>query len=442
MQESLSLFELNQLIKSTIDAHLHPSYWVVAEIGEFRDSVRGHAYLDLVDKQEGQLRAKLRANIWSYTYQGIRRRFESITGEPLRAGMNILCLVSVQFHEIYGLSLNIKDIDPSYTLGERARRRQEVIERLQREGLLELNRQFVLPLVPQRVAVISSVTAAGYGDFINQLEQNPYGYKIWHRLYQATMQGAETPGSVADAIARVEQDMTKEHFDLLVIIRGGGAQTDMDSFDDYLLARAIAEAGLPVVTGIGHERDETVADLVANTRMKTPTAVAAFILTGFKDFEDKLKILLTRMERACRNRWHREKNTISDKEYLIQRLSSRIFSIYRDKLDNLGQRLGAVVKYRLKFQTAHVQAVEKNIKKSAMDFLQQEGIGLLHLQNKLELSDPKRIFQKGYTRTEYQGKPIHKQTPQSGDEIITYTHEKAITSKVTEIDEYGKEKSI
>jgi exodeoxyribonuclease VII large subunit len=348
-------------------------------------------------------------------------------------------LVNVQFHEIFGLSLNIKDIDPSYTLGERARRRQEVIDRLKMEGLIELNRQFILPLVPQRVAVISSVTAAGYGDFINQLDKNPYGYKIRHKLYQATMQGSETPSSVVDAIARVEQDMPGEHFDLLVIIRGGGAQTDMDSFDDYHLARAIAEAGLPVVTGIGHERDETVADLVANTRMKTPTAVAAFILTGIKNFEDRLKMSFTRMERAYRNRWQRERNAISDKEYLLQRLLSKQFSMYGDRLESLGQRIGAVAKYKMKFQNTQLQALEKAIKKSAYDFLQHQGVGLLHLQNRMELSDPKRIFQKGYTRTEYEGKPIHRHSPQPGDEIITYTHKNAITSKVTEIDEYGKE---
>jgi exodeoxyribonuclease VII large subunit len=438
MQQTLSLFELNQLLKNTLDAHLEPSYWVVAEIGEFRDSVRGHAYLDLVEKQESQLLAKLRANIWSYTYQGIRRRFETMTGQPLKAGMNILCLVSVQFHEVYGLSLNIKDIDPSYTLGERARRRQEVIDRLKLEGLLELNKQFLLPLVPQKVAVISSVTAAGYGDFIDQLDKNSDGYKVKHTLYQATMQGNETPFSIMQAIAAVEGDMRKAQYDLLVIIRGGGAQTDMDSFDNYELARAIAEAALPVITGIGHERDETVADLVAHTRMKTPTAVAAFILSGFRDFEDKLKWALTRLERDQRSRWQRERKAIDDKGYLIQRLGSAQLSKYGDRVNNLGQKVAASAKYRLKLQEANLRGLEKTINKSAGDFLQQQRLGLLHLQNRLELSDPERIFQKGYTRTELMGRPIHIHTPSPGDKIITYTHKETITSEVKEIKDHGK----
>ncbi|WP_114749359.1 exodeoxyribonuclease VII large subunit [Pleomorphovibrio marinus] len=436
MQNSLRLFELNALIKTTLDLHLDPGYWVVAEIGEFRDSVRGHAYLDLVEKEEGQLLAKLRANIWSYTYQGIRRKFESVTGEQLKAGMNILCLVSVQFHEIYGLSLNIKDIDPSYTLGERARRRQEVIDRLKKEGLLELNRQFLLPLVPQRIAVISSVTAAGYGDFINQLDQNPYGFKISHKLYQASMQGKETPSSITKAISLVEKDMVTHGFDLLVIIRGGGAQTDMDSFDDYELAKSIAEAALPVVTGIGHERDESVADLVAHTQMKTPTAVAAFILTGFKDFEDKLKMSLNRMERACRNRWQREKEALSGKEFLLLRLFSGVLSEQKDRIDTHKLRVASVAKYALKYQLLQIQGVEKGIKKSVGDFLHQEQVRLLHLQNNLKLSDPVGILQKGYTRTEFEGKPLHRHSPRPGDEIITFTNKEKINSKITRVNEY------
>src|SRR5690606_24904261 len=228
-------------------------------------------------------------NIWSYTYQGIRSRFVNTTGQSLSNGMKILALVNVQFHEIYGLSINIKDIDPNFTIGERAKRKQEIIDQLNREGLVHLNKQFVLPQVPQRLAVISSSTAAGLGDFDNQLKQNPQRYQVHWELFPATMQGNGASESIINSIATIEGKLTKKKFDLLVIIRGGGAKTDMDCFDEYDLAKAIANCSLPVVTGIGHERDECVADLVAHTKMKTPTAVAEFILSGFRDFENTLQ---------------------------------------------------------------------------------------------------------------------------------------------------------
>src|SRR5690606_13864646 len=195
MQNPLSLSELNQLIRQTLDGNLSPSYWLIAEIGELRDSVKGHAYLELVEKSGNQLTARIRANIWSYTYQGIRNRFRLATGQSLSSGMKILALVNIQFHELYGLSVIIKDIDPNYTVGERAKRKQEIIDRLTREGLIHLNKQYPLPLVPQRLAVISSSTAAGYGDFIDQLKTNGAGYHIDCRLYPATMQGNEASAS-------------------------------------------------------------------------------------------------------------------------------------------------------------------------------------------------------------------------------------------------------
>src|SRR5690554_4438562 len=237
MQKPLSLSELNQLIRQALDTNLEPSYWILAEIGELRDSAKGHAYLELVEKSADHLVAKIKANIWSYTYQGLQSRFVSATGQRLRGGMKILALVNVQFHEIYGLSINIKDIDPNYTIGERAKRKKEIIDQLTREGLLELNKQFILPKVPQRLAVISSSSAAGFGDFINQLKHNSERYAVHWELYPAVMQGSEAPSSMIKAIEAVEAEVQQKRFDLLIIIRGGGAQIDLDCFDDYELAR-------------------------------------------------------------------------------------------------------------------------------------------------------------------------------------------------------------
>lgn len=433
MQQPISLQHLNELIKSTLDKHLEPAYWVMAEIGEFRDSVRGHVYLDLIEKQSGQISAKIRGNIWSYTYQGIRRRFESSTGGSLRSGIKILALVSVQFHEVYGISLIIKDIDPNYTLGERAKRRQEIIDQLTREGLIHLNRQYELPLVPQRVAVISSITAAGYGDFVNQLAQNTNQYHVYVTLYQATMQGQETPGSVIAAIESIEADQLNKKFDLIVIIRGGGAQTDMDAFDDYELAKAIANTTLPVITGIGHERDECIADLVANAAMKTPTAVAAFLLSGFRDFEDRLNAQLTLIERGSRYFLQQEARTLQDREHLLRNLTGNTLSVQRERLDRKHQQIRSLTNHRISIHHLKLENQEKQVRKLTKMILESSTVHIRHLEQGINRMDPNQLLSKGYTRTEFSGKPIQIQVPEIGDEIVTYTLDKKLISKLIEI---------
>lgn len=438
MQQAITLLTLNELIKATLDNYLSPGYWVIAEIGEFRDSVRGHAYLDLIEKTDGRISAKIRANIWSYTYQGIKRRFEAMTGENIRGGMKIMALVNVQFHEIYGLSLNIKDIDPNYTIGERAKKRQEVIERLTKEGLIQLNQQFVLPKVPQKIAVISSITAAGFGDFINHLKQNPYHYRIHYELYQAAMQGDEAPDSIIQAINAVEADLIRKKFDLLVIIRGGGAQTDMDSFDDYELAKHIANAPLPVITGIGHERDESVADLVAHTKMKTPTAVAAFILSGIRDFEESLLIYLNRIEKISNHYLQRESRALRDQEHILKNLFLNKMASAKERLYRKNQQLLSVSKNKISMQQLLLNNLESNMRKLLKSILAQEKIKIQTIEKDIGRLNPQTILQKGYTRTEIQGKPIHQKTLQKGDEILTFTLTKKIKSTIATIEPYDK----
>lgn len=438
MQPAISLQKLNAIIKSTLDVHLDPSYWVTAEIGEFRDSVRGHVYLDLVEKEQDQIVAKLRANIWSYTYQGIRKRFEDQTGERLRSGMKILALVAVQFHELYGLSLTVKDVDPTYTIGERAKRRQEIIDRLTKEGLINLNKQFELPTVPQRVAVISSQTAAGYGDFVNQLESNPEKYQVHYTLFQSTMQGKDTPSSIIAALQRIEANFAKHPFDLVVIIRGGGAQTDMDSFDDYLLSKAIAESVLPVITGIGHERDECVADLVAHTKLKTPTAVASFILAGFKAFEENLNLCLARMERGCRNSMQQEERSLRDYDHRLRMTASGRIQLQKEILNRNTNRVTSQTKYRLDLHNLSLQTLGKDIRKLAQRRLEKASLLLTHSEKHLLRLDPNTLLAKGYTRTEKNGKPIQSQSLKVGEEITTISLTKRIKSIINEIETHGK----
>ncbi|MDN3668008.1 exodeoxyribonuclease VII large subunit [Echinicola jeungdonensis] len=436
MQRPLSLFELNQLIQQTLDSHLEPVYWVIAEIGELRGSARGHAYLELVEKNDQQLIAKIRANIWAYTFRGISSRFTSITGQELKAGMKILAQISVQFHEIYGLSLIVKDIDPNFTLGEKARRRQEVIDRLTKEGLLELNKQFPLPKVPQKVAIISSSSAAGFGDFVNQVENNRHRYRIHWKLYQATLQGDRAVSSIIQAIHQIEEDQLNNRFDLLVIIRGGGAQIDLDCFDDYELARSIANTTLPVITGIGHERDETVADMVAHTKMKTPTAVAEFILSGLRDFEEQLEQYLKRMERTVALYLQKEDRYLLDQNHLLKQLFTHRLMQEREILQLKQFRIKSLSQNLVKIKASHLGHLEVNLKKDVKNLMARENLKLETLSNDLQKLNPQQILKKGYTRTEIEGKPINQVKLSKGDKITTFTLNQQIQSKIENIDPY------
>lgn len=436
MQNPLSLSELNQLIRQTLDSNLSPSYWIIAEIGELRDSVKGHAYLELVEKSGNHLTAKIKANIWSYTYQGIRNRFVAATGQALSPGMKILALVNVQFHEIYGLSLTIKDIDPNYTVGERAKRKQEIIDRLTREGLIHLNKQYPLPLVPQRLAVISSSTAAGYGDFIDQLEKNGAGYNVYCHLYPATMQGNDASTSIVNAITSIEADLLDKKFDLLVIIRGGGATTDMDCFDDYNMAKAIANTSLPVITGIGHERDECIADLVANTKMKTPTAVAEFVLSGFRGFEERLKENLKLIERKAGSILQREDRMVRDKEHLLTNLFLHKVSAAKEKLANHSHQLNSIAVLNIKMQHMALENFEQSLKKNVKVKIEQQKLHLQALERELNRLSPHYFFERGYTRTEINGIPVSKGEIKKGDTINTFTLTQKIKSTIEDITEH------
>ena len=278
-REALSLQELNFAIKEAINDALPQRCWVRAEMSDVRaNASSGHCYLEFIDKDEksGQIVAKARGTIWARTFQMVKSYFEKETGQSFVSGLKVLVNVSVEFHEVYGYSLSVHDIDPSYTLGDMVKRRKEIILRLQKEGIFELNQDLPFPLLPQRIAVITSPTAAGYEDFINQLTENEYGFPFYIKLFPAIMQGEKTSESVIAALDKIFPHARL--FDVVVIIRGGGSASELSSFDSYPLAANCAQFPLPVITGIGHERDDTVVDMVAHTRMKTPTAVASFLV--------------------------------------------------------------------------------------------------------------------------------------------------------------------
>ena len=290
---ALTLYEINSLVRQTLELTLDAEYWVRAEIAELR--VNRHCYMELVQKDArgNGIVAKARAQVWAQVWAFIKPMFEETTGQVLSAGMQVLVKVQVTFHELYGYSLNVTDIDPTYTLGDIAKRRQEILQQLKDEGIDTMNKELPLPRLLQRVAVISSASAAGYGDFCNQLNNNQRGLAFKTELFQAMMQGNEVEKSVIQALNRIANRL--DEWDVVVIIRGGGATSDLQGFDSLLLAENVAQFPLPIITGIGHERDDTVIDMIAHTRVKTPTAAAEFLIHHQEEELDMLEDLSARL---------------------------------------------------------------------------------------------------------------------------------------------------
>lgn len=430
----LSISQLTEQIRVTLENELEPVYWVVGELADFRQAPQGHVYFELVEKEGNQVRAKIRSNLWQFAYRSVAAKFEAVTGTSLKNGMKVLAQVSVSYHPVYGLSVNVKDIDPSFSLGERARMRQETIDRLTREGLIRLNGRFELPPVVQKIAIVSSSTAAGFGDFVNQIEQNRYGYQVYYKLFNALMQGNEAVMSQLSALERIKTEHEKLGFDAVILIRGGGAQLDLDCFDDYRLGAAIANFPLPVFTGIGHERDETVADLVAHTRLKTPTAVAEFLLSGFREFEENLTTMLQRLDRSTRQQLREEENKIHQFELRTKSLVKNRISLESEKVAGRFSRINFAAKNHLKIQGSNLTGIEKGLSRSFKSFLHKQYEKLESRESHLQQLDPNTILKRGYTRTELDGRPVHLTNPKPGDRIETFTQDLKISSSIIQID--------
>ncbi len=441
MQENyLSLFELNNLIKNSLKQSFTDSYWIVAEISEMKLNYSGHCYLELIEKQaeSDTLKARARATIWSSVFRMIQPYFETTTHTRLAAGIKILVRVTVEYHELYGLSLNIVDIEPTYTLGELARQKQEIIDRLIREGVYNLNKELSFPRLPRKIALISSDTAAGYGDFMDQLINNPAGYKFYVKLFRAYMQGEEAETSIIAAMEKVFQ--YEAFFDVLVIIRGGGAQSELSCFNSYLLAAHIAQFPMPVLTGIGHEQDETIADMVAHTRLKTPTAVAEFLISRFQQEEEYQYELTSKLTGLSQEILNTEKNRLMKLVYNVKPIVQSVIENQRKKIEVNGVKLknsafGFIS--RLMHQSTLVYF---NINAQSKQFVKQAEYGVTHLMNKLKMislfylkqqtnrlerleqqnhyNDPQQLLQRGYSITLRLGKPLKTTAEVKTGEII------------------------
>ena len=334
MNKSYALSQLNKMVRDAIDMQLPDEYWVEAELSECREH-NGHCYLELIEKDEHTNTpvARASAKCWRTTWAMVQPHFERTTGQRLHAGMKVLLKVYAQFHEAFGFSWIVTDIDPNYTLGDMARKRLEIIRQLKEEGVFDLQRELRIPLFAKRIAVISAENAAGYGDFCRQLEDNEYGFRFEVTLFPAIMQGEQVEQSIIAALERIYALNTS--FDVVVIIRGGGATADLSGFDTLALAENVAQFPLPVITGIGHERDESILDMVAHTRVKTPTAAAALLIDHLRQVLERINSAQQRITTAIFQRIANQKMRLTNLQTLLPALVQRNLAEARHRIEML-----------------------------------------------------------------------------------------------------------
>lgn len=417
--ETLTLFELNNLVHELIETQFDESYWVVGELSDVSTpAYGGHFYGELVQKDElaDRIIARARITCWARTYGMLRMRFQKESGETLRKGLQVKLLVNVNFHEQYGYSLNVLDIDSTFTLGDLAKKRREILLQLERDGILHDNQELPLPRLLRRIAVVSSATAAGYGDFCNQLEQNDYGFHFDVQLFPAVMQGEKVPESIINALESV---LSEQPFDLVVIIRGGGASSELSDFDSYELAVCIAQYPLPVLTGIGHERDETVLDFVAHTRVKTPTAAAAFIIEHQAEEAALLDDLYLRITRSAGERILREKQRLERQQAVLPLLFTNHIQGRQNRLVLLAQRLTSTATQRLEREPGSLLLLQQRLKSSSGQRIEREQHRLQIMKQRLDSLDPKLLLKRGYSITTCGGKIVRSIEGLAEGEVLT-----------------------
>lgn len=426
----LSLYELNALVRQSVRLSMPDAYWVQAELSDVRTNYSGHCYLEFVQKdpKSNALLAKARGIVWSNVFRELKPYFERETGQAFVAGLKVLVRVTVDFHELYGYSLTVSDIDPTYTLGDMAKRRREILQRLEEEGVLTLNKELELPELTQRIAVISSPTAAGYGDFCDQLERNAFGFVFYTKLFPAVMQGEQVEDSIIRALNRINAGHGR--WDVVVIIRGGGATSDLSGFDTYELATNCAQFPIPIITGIGHERDDTVIDKVAHTRVKTPTAAAEFLINHLRETADRLE--------AYASFFYQEiPSWLGEQKERLDRFVARIPARVQMRIQNEGFRQERLVKRvhlawqaRMMRETYRLQ-LDGRLNVALQSRLQREGGRLQLLEQQVRAASPELLLQKGYSITLKNGKAVTDASAlHPGDEVVTRVAKGEFKSKV------------
>lgn len=409
IEEPFTLYSLNNMVRQAVSEGLPSRYWVTGELSEVREASNGHCYIELVQRDEvtQELVAKARGTIWSRIYSLLQPYFLEQTGEPFAAGLKVLLQVSVGFHELYGYTLDVCDIEPAYTVGDMARQRMLVIKRLTDEGVIDLNKELPFPLLPQRVAVISSATAAGYGDFCDQLASNRYGFVFYPHLFQSPMQGSGVEQGVISALDRIAADI--DMWDVVVIIRGGGATSELSCFDTYDLANNCAQFPIPIITGIGHQRDESVLDMVAHTRAKTPTAAAELLIHAMLEQETYMTNMMHGVVQGVQLRMDAE----------------------QQRLQGLLGRLPMATALYLQGEKMRLQNSLQTVFSSAQMLIKEQQHRLDVCNAALEAASPERILSLGYSITRVNGRVVRSiDDVVPGDEVTTEVAGGEFTSTV------------
>lgn len=408
---SISLSQLTTKIQHTIQQEFSHPIWIRAEISECREN-NGHCYLELIEKEQNTdiIIAKSRATIWASTFRMLKPYFEGSTGQSLHTGINVLVSVMIEFSGQYGFNLNIRDIDPVFTIGEMAARRMEIIRQLEADGVMEMNKQISMPQLPQRIAIISSSTAAGYGDFTNQLHS--YNFAFYTKLFPAVMQGEQAEKSIISALEKIYRYTT--YFDVVLIIRGGGASTDLSCFDNYNLALNCAQFPLPIIAGIGHTRDVTILDIIANTSVKTPTAAAEYLINILAENENNLREIAEDIQSQIKNKTEKE----------------------LQKLEHILYKLKQNTKARIMKQKYELEKHSINLKNKTQQLIDNQKNKLKIIENKLEVHSPIYLLEHGFSITFVNGKRINSVANiKIGDEVKSYFQDGNIESKVKKINQ-------
>lgn len=427
---NLTLFQLNNLVREVLELSMNDSYWVEAELADCHES-RGHCYMELIEKDDFSNTpiARARACCWQSTWSRIGPRFERVTGQRLHAGMKVLLKVKAQFHEAFGFSWIVTDIDPNYTMGDMFRRREEIIQALKAKGVYDLNKSLDIPMFAQRIAVISSATAAGYGDFCNQLVNNEYGFQFTTRLFSATMQGEQVEESVIAALDSIME--VADDFDVVVIIRGGGATADMSGFDTLNLAENVANFPLPIITGIGHDRDECVLDMISCVRVKTPTAAADFLVSNLAMVLERITNASRRITELVRHRMEREKQRLNH----IQSFLPMAFKLKKarevSRMEHFSTRMATTITQRLNIEKHKLETIEGRIPNILKGRIEHATYQLCMLEQRTNALDPIHILRRGYGIVLHNGKAVKGPEDVSrGDEISILLAHGVVEAKV------------
>ena len=408
-----TLLGLTKAIEGIISKYAAKQIWVKAEIVKLNHFPHsGHCYPDLVEKRDGKVVAEIRGNIWNSHFNKINKKFQTVLNESLSDNMTVICLASIKYHPVYGLSLNITDMDPNYTLGELAREKADTLKKLSEKKIIDLNKQKELPLIPKSIAVISVETSKGYLDFVNVIENNSWGYKFHYKLFPAILQGAKSVSTITKQLKHIKNHT--DVFDALIIIRGGGGEIGLSSYDNYQLAKAVATYPIPVLTGIGHATNQTVTEMVSYESFITPTKMAEFLIQKFHNFAAKIDTNFLTINTAANNILEKQKSGLKETARLFKTLNSQFILNEKNKWGE----------------------IEKHLCLYARQRIENEKAALLNLESKTKILSPKNILKRGYSITRLNGKTVNKaDILKTGDRIESYFADGKASSIVKEINQ-------